>query len=93
MGSGVAQTMLTKQVSLPVDSLDPPSWPPRPSRSSELEERPRHGPDPRFLCPTPMPRSHRRNDDSCERIATVSLAIEFLYPTGFLTRVSQFDSC
>jgi hypothetical protein len=43
MGSGVAQTMLTKQVSLPVDSLDPPSWPPRPSRWSELEERPRHG--------------------------------------------------
>jgi hypothetical protein len=46
-------TMFTKQVSRPVDSLDPPSWPPRLSRSSELEERPGHGPDPRFLCPSP----------------------------------------
>ena len=45
-------TMFRKQVSLPVDSLDPPSWPPRQRRSSELEKRPRHGPDPRFLCPT-----------------------------------------
>src|SRR6266508_2078622 len=30
----------------------PPSWPPRWSRSSELEEGPGHGPDPRFLCPS-----------------------------------------
>jgi hypothetical protein len=30
--------MFTKQVSRPVDSLDPPSWPPRPSRLSEVEE-------------------------------------------------------
>ncbi len=45
-------TMFTKQVSRPVDRLDPSSWPPRRSRSSELEERPAHGPDPRFLCPT-----------------------------------------
>jgi transposase-like protein len=34
------------------DSLDSPSWPPGPSKSSELQERPGHGPDPRFLCPT-----------------------------------------
>jgi hypothetical protein len=32
----------------PVDGLDPPSWPPRRSRSSELEERPAHGPNPSF---------------------------------------------
>jgi len=44
--------MFTKQVSRPVDSLDPPSWPPRLSRSIQLEQRPGHGPDPRFLCPT-----------------------------------------
>jgi hypothetical protein len=31
---------------------DPPSRPPRWSRSSELEEGPGHGPDPRFLCPS-----------------------------------------
>src|SRR6266511_5030888 len=31
------QTMFTKQVSRPVDSLDPPSWPRRRSRSSGLE--------------------------------------------------------
>jgi hypothetical protein len=30
----------------------PPPWPPRRSRASELEERPGHGPDPRFLWPT-----------------------------------------
>src|SRR4029450_6198428 len=52
MGGRCRLTMFTKQVSRPVDSLDPPSWPPRLSRSSELEERPGHGPDPRFLCPT-----------------------------------------
>jgi hypothetical protein len=46
-------TMFTKQVSRPEDSLDPRSWPRRRSRSSELEERPDHGPDPRFSCPTP----------------------------------------
>jgi hypothetical protein len=46
------RTMFRKQVSRPVNSLDPPSWPPRRSRSSELEERPGHGPDPGFLCPT-----------------------------------------
>jgi hypothetical protein len=45
-------TMFTKQVSGPMDSPDPPSLPPRRSRSSELEERPGHGPDPRFLCPS-----------------------------------------
>jgi hypothetical protein len=30
--------MLRKQVSDPLDSLDSPSWPTRPSKSSELEE-------------------------------------------------------
>jgi hypothetical protein len=29
-----------------------PSWPRKRNRSSELDERPDHGPDPRFLCPT-----------------------------------------
>ena len=52
MGVRCGPTMFTKQVSRPVDRLDPPSWPPRRSRSSELEERPGHRPDPRFLCPT-----------------------------------------
>jgi hypothetical protein len=32
--------------------LDPLSWPRRRRRSSELEERPSHGPDPRLPCPT-----------------------------------------
>ena len=35
-----------------MDSLDPPSWPRRRSRSLELEKRPGHGPNPRFLCPS-----------------------------------------
>ncbi len=51
MGAGVARTMFTKQVSRPEDSLDPRSWPRRQSRSSELEEKPGHGPDPKFSCP------------------------------------------
>jgi hypothetical protein len=42
--------MFRKQVTRPVDSLDPPSWPRKRSRSSELEERPGHAPDPRSLC-------------------------------------------
>jgi hypothetical protein len=44
--------MFPKQVSRLVDSPDPPSWPRRRSRSSQLEQRPGHGSDPRFLCPT-----------------------------------------
>jgi hypothetical protein len=40
--------MFRKQVSGPVDGLDPPSWPRRRGRSSELEERPAHGPNPSF---------------------------------------------
>ena len=40
--------MFTKQVSRRVDGLDPPSWYPRPSRSSQLEQRPAHGPNPSF---------------------------------------------
>jgi lactoylglutathione lyase len=41
--------LFTKQVSRPVDSVDSPSWPPRPSKSSETEERPGHGRDPSFV--------------------------------------------
>jgi len=48
-------TMFRKQVSRPVDGLEPAWWPPRRSRSSELEERPGHGPNPRFLCPSALP--------------------------------------
>jgi hypothetical protein len=62
MGSGVAQTMFTKQVSRPVDSPHPSSRPPRRSRSIELEERPGYGPDPRFLCPTGCIYSDRAPD-------------------------------
>jgi len=47
MGCIVA-TMFTKQVSCPKDSLDRLSWPRRGSGSSELEERPAHGPNPSF---------------------------------------------
>jgi hypothetical protein len=54
-GGRYRPAMFRKQVSRPVDSLDPPSWPPRRNRSSELEERPGHGSNPRFLCPTGMP--------------------------------------
>jgi hypothetical protein len=53
--------MVTKQVSRPTDSPDSPWWPRRPSRSSELEERPGHAPDPRFLCPTASPGPESRN--------------------------------
>src|SRR6266545_4562581 len=51
MGFGVADNVHETGVS-PLDILDCPSWSPRRSRSSELGERPGHGPDPRFLCPT-----------------------------------------
>jgi hypothetical protein len=45
-----------------MDSPDPPSRPLRRSRSSELEERPGHGSDPRFLCPTgPKPPRSSKN--------------------------------
>jgi hypothetical protein len=47
MGAGV-EAMFRKQVGRSVDSLDPPSWPPSVSRSSQLEERPGHRPDLRF---------------------------------------------
>ena len=40
---------------------------------------------------SPIARSHRSNDDSCERIATISLAIEFLYPTPHSGR--RLDQC
>jgi hypothetical protein len=52
-------TMLRKQVSRPVDGLNPLPWPRRRSRSSELEERPGHGLDPRFLCPTRSDQEHQ----------------------------------
>jgi hypothetical protein len=41
--------MFTKQVSCPLDGVDSSSWPPGPSKSSELEESPGHGPDPSFV--------------------------------------------
>ena len=44
MGASVA-TMFTKQVSRQVDGLDRHRGPPRPSRPSEPEESPGHGPD------------------------------------------------
>jgi hypothetical protein len=50
-GGQCRPTMFKKQVSRPVDSLDPPSWPPRLRGSSEPEERPGHPPDPRFYRP------------------------------------------
>src|SRR6266508_55812 len=49
MGSGVAGQCSRNRCLPQLDGLGSPSWPPRPSRSSELEERPGHGPDPRFL--------------------------------------------
>src|SRR6266545_2903574 len=51
-GGRCHRTMFRKQVSSPGGSGSPYSWPGRRSRSSELEEIPGHGPDPRFLCPT-----------------------------------------
>jgi len=51
MGSVVARQCLGNRCLAP-DSPDPPSRPRRRSRSIELEERPGHGLDPRFLCPT-----------------------------------------
>ena len=52
MGVGVAENVHETGVSPGGRSGSPQSWPPRRSRSSELEEGPGHGPDPRFLCPT-----------------------------------------
>ena len=52
MGFGVAGQCSGNRCLAPLDGVDPPSWPPRRSRSSELEERPGHGSDPRFMCPT-----------------------------------------
>jgi hypothetical protein len=59
MGVRCRPTMFTKQVFRSLDSLDSPSWPPRRSKSSELEERPGYGPDPRFLCPSSSPAVQR----------------------------------
>jgi hypothetical protein len=52
MGSGVAPQCSRNRCLPRADGLIPPSWPPRWSRSSELEEGPGHGPDPRFPCPS-----------------------------------------
>jgi hypothetical protein len=48
MGVVCGLTMFTKQVSGPLDSGHSPPWQRRPGRSSELEERPAHGPNPSF---------------------------------------------
>jgi hypothetical protein len=47
-GGRCRPTMFTKQVSCPLDGVDSPSWPPGPSKLTELEESPGHGPDPSF---------------------------------------------
>jgi hypothetical protein len=52
MGAGCRRTMFTKQVSRPVDGLDPPIE----AAEAEQIERTRgktcHGPDPSYVCPT-----------------------------------------
>jgi hypothetical protein len=83
-GLRYGQRMLTKQVSRPVDSLDPPSWPRRRSRSSELEERPGHGPDPRFLCLHPQG-SHPRERASLERTVLAVTGLVAEAPRGCRT--------
>jgi hypothetical protein len=40
------------RLSRPVDGLDPPTVTAEAEQVTELEERPGHGPDPRFLWPT-----------------------------------------
>jgi hypothetical protein len=52
MGSGVARQCSGNRCLARRTVLDPPSWPPRRSRSSELEERPAYGPESGFLCPS-----------------------------------------
>jgi hypothetical protein len=52
MGAGVAPQCSRNRCLPRAHGLILPSWPPRWSRSSELEEGPGHGPDPRFLCPS-----------------------------------------
>jgi hypothetical protein len=52
MGSGVARQCSRNSCLTGWAIWIPNRGPPRPSRSSELEEGPGHGPDPRFLCPT-----------------------------------------
>jgi hypothetical protein len=49
------------------------SWPRRRSGSSELEERPGHAPDPRFLCPTSVC-GRTRNDDQRARGSALLIA-------------------
>jgi hypothetical protein len=52
------QTMFTKQVSRPVDGMDPPSWPPRPSRVERTRKKTRSRARSRFLCPTASRQTH-----------------------------------
>jgi hypothetical protein len=44
-------TMFTKEVSRPVESLDPPIVATEAEQVERTREGPGHGPDPRFLCP------------------------------------------
>jgi hypothetical protein len=61
MGSGVARQCSRNSCLTGWANLEPQIVaPPRPSRSSELEEGPGHGPDPRFVCPTGWRRTSRR---------------------------------
>ena len=52
MGAGVARQCSRNRCLGPLHSVDSPSWRPRPSKSSELQERPGHRPNPGFPCPS-----------------------------------------
>jgi hypothetical protein len=74
MGSSIARQPFTKQVSRPGGQSGSPIVAARRRRSSELEERPSHEPDPRFLCPTrcaPALRGERALFPSAEERADV----------------------
>jgi hypothetical protein len=72
-------------VSRPVDGLEPAWWPPRRSRSSELEERPGHGPNPRFLCPSA--RSPVASPESNQRRLTRETATQQMCKSAVSIRV------
>jgi hypothetical protein len=77
MGAGVARQCSRNRCLGPLHSVDSPSWRPRPSKSSELEERPGHRPNPGFPCPSvspggrsgspPWPRRQSRSSELQER--------------------------
>jgi hypothetical protein len=72
-------TMFTKQVSGPLDRRHSPSWPSRPGRSSELEERPGHG-STQVFCAVQTPRhplGTRNEGGSVEGTSSAGLFIEY----------------